>query len=731
MGGIKSKYERIFAQMLIYFVPAFVIISIIVSIFYFIEKSSWLKEIDQNLQIHAEREKIEIKGYFRNVLYDLAFLNERTQLFDLFNESDEELTQKLEKEYAIFIENHPLYQQIRFIDTNGDEIVRVDTIKNQTIICPKENLQNKKDRYYFQESIILEKEQVYISPLDLNVEHGEIEIPFNPMIRLAAPVFDRNGTKRGVVVLNYKSNTFLSKLENHLESGLKTHIQTQLLNNDGFWLHNLNNDLCWGFMLDDRRDFQMSKMNPELWEILNSSDNGQFSNNDGRYSYETIYPINISLENKILNERQLKLPKQQSDYYWKLIAFLPDQYISTYWQNKAITAWIIFLLLTITSFFISFILAKNNLQKKAAESKFKTLYEESMEPIFLLDGINIVSGNPASIKIFGFENEEELKKTNPVELSPEYQPDGQKSSIQAQKILELTHENGSYYFEWKHKIKNGKEFDAMVLLNTIEIDGNKLVQATIRDITELKTAQEKAQEALEMKAKFVSTASHELRTPLTAIKESINVVFSEMTGQINDDQKEFLGIAKRNVDRLARLINDVLDFQKMTAGKMDFVMKANNLNEIIRQVADTMESLMQEKGLTLEMSLADNIKDFNFDSDKITQVLTNLMNNAIKFTDKGSIKISTSIQDRFVITSVEDTGFGIKPEDIARLFKEFEQLETPDDDRKIGGTGLGLAICKKIIEKHNGTIWATSGYRKGTIFSFQLPLENELCQKKS
>ena len=234
-----------------------------------------------------------------------------------------------------------------------------------------------------------------------------------------------------------------------------------------------------------------------------------------------------------------------------------------------------------------------------------------------------------------------------------------------------------------------------------------------------------------MKAKFVSTASHELRTPLTAIKESINIVHSEMTGQINDEQKEFLGIAKENVDRLARLINDVLDFQKMSAGKMDFVMKPNNINDLVKQVALIMKPLTNEKGLYLNMELDDNIKCFNFDSDKIIQVLTNLINNSIKFTDQGGIKITTSIQNQTVITSIEDTGPGIQKKDIPRLFNEFEQLETTDSKRKTGGTGLGLAICKKIIENHNGNIWATSEFGKGTIFNFQLPMEEALCQKES
>lgn len=253
---------------------------------------------------------------------------------------------------------------------------------------------------------------------------------------------------------------------------------------------------------------------------------------------------------------------------------------------------------------------------------------------------------------------------------------------------------------------------------------------SFEDITEVKKAQDRAREAVEAKSRFVSTASHELRTPLTAIKEGINLVYSGMTGELNDEQKEFLEIAKRNVDRLARLINNVLDFQKISAGRMNFVIKPNNINEVVKQIEETMQPWVRDKGLKLEVELDEHIEEFGFDSDKIIQVLTNLVNNAIKFTDHGKIKLSTIKEGKKAVVSVEDTGLGIKYENIPKLFREFQQFETADHNRKTGGTGLGLAICKKIIEGHNGKIWATSEFGVGTTFCFQLPMEDVSCQIK-
>lgn len=374
--------------------------------------------------------------------------------------------------------------------------------------------------------------------------------------------------------------------------------------------------------------------------------------------------------------------------------------------------------------------AEQNL--RASEKKYRSLFDGSNDAIMIaISEKGFISGNPATIKLFGCKDEKEFTSLTPIDLSPEYQPDGTVSSVKAQEMMKIAMEKGSHLFEWTHKRRDNTEFPATVLLTKTEIEGEEVLQATVRDITESKKAEKEMKEAVEMKSKFISTASHELRTPLTSIKEGINMVYTEMTGPLNDDQKEFLGIAKRNVDRLARLINDVLDYQKMTAGRMAFNLQTDSINETVRIVEETMRPLAKEKGLDLIIELDDAVPAVNFDKDKIIQVLTNLVNNAIKFTDTGSVKITTSRSDNSIITSVKDSGCGIKQEDMPRLFQEFEQLATPDSDRKTGGTGLGLAISKKIIESHDGKIWAESDYGKGTTFYFELPVETIPCQIKS
>jgi signal transduction histidine kinase len=272
---------------------------------------------------------------------------------------------------------------------------------------------------------------------------------------------------------------------------------------------------------------------------------------------------------------------------------------------------------------------------------------------------------------------------------------------------------GEGNFESKVEIKTGDELE--VLANSF----NKMASDLKKFIDEVeRTAVEK--EALKIKTKFISMVSHELRTPLMVIKEGIGIVLDGSAGEISADQKLFLETAKRNVDRLHRLINEVLDFAKFKSGKMEFKIVENDINATIKEVADAQEIVAQGKGLYLRTELAPDLGKIEFDCDKTIQVLTNLINNALKFTAQGGITITSAKDGHFVRVAVKDTGEGIKEEDIHKVFQEFQQVGA-EKYGKSGGTGLGLAISKEIIEAHNGKIWVDSKYGVGTEFIFTLP----------
>lgn len=237
-----------------------------------------------------------------------------------------------------------------------------------------------------------------------------------------------------------------------------------------------------------------------------------------------------------------------------------------------------------------------------------------------------------------------------------------------------------------------------------------------KDVTE-----HKYQESLEIKAELIQMVSHELRTPIHSVKEGLSIVLEGLTGEITPEQKEVLSISKRCVDRLVRLVNDVLAFHKLEAGVIEFHMKKESLTRIIEEVEASMRPLVENKNLSLKLALQKDLPEIELDRDKIVQVLTNFLQNAIKFTLQGEITVASSANSREVKVSVKDTGIGIQKKDVPKLFRKFGQLESAKLVAP-GGTGLGLAISKMIVERHQGKVEIESQFKKGSAFSFTLPL---------
>jgi PAS domain S-box-containing protein len=255
----------------------------------------------------------------------------------------------------------------------------------------------------------------------------------------------------------------------------------------------------------------------------------------------------------------------------------------------------------------------------------------------------------------------------------------------------------------------------------LEEKNEKKALIFVEDLTQIKKAEEEERKAIEAKSQFISMVSHELRTPLAVVKEYIDIVQDGTSGGLNAKQQEYLKIARDNVILLTKLVNDFLNYQKLDAGRMDFKMELLSVNGLVEEVARNMSHLAKEKGLEIKITEAKDIPEVVFDRDRIRQVLTNLMANAVKFTDKGEIVITTSSSPNAVCVSVTDTGIGIKKDDMSRLFRTFSQIGGACDSSR-GGTGLGLAISRKIIQAHHGKIEAHSEYGEGSVFSFFLPV---------
>ncbi|UCF85409.1 MAG: PAS domain S-box protein, partial [Desulfobacteraceae bacterium] len=272
--------------------------------------------------------------------------------------------------------------------------------------------------------------------------------------------------------------------------------------------------------------------------------------------------------------------------------------------------------------------------------------------------------------------------------------------------------------------KDGRIIDVDVSLSVFKNPEDEAVRsiAIIRDVTERRKAEEKLKETMEIKSQFISTVSHELRTPLAAMKEGLAIVLDEVAGRINGKQKKFLDIAKRNVDRLENMINDILDFQKLEAEKTGLHIQDNDIKQVILEVHETMVLYAEKNGVVLLFEIADNLPQAKFDRDRIVQVLINLIGNAVKFTPKGGRAcLNVHQRNEELVIRVSDTGVGIPKKELPKIFERFYRAEQQREE--VQGTGLGLSIVHKIVTRHGGRIEVESDIGRGSTFTVFLPLE--------
>lgn len=250
---------------------------------------------------------------------------------------------------------------------------------------------------------------------------------------------------------------------------------------------------------------------------------------------------------------------------------------------------------------------------------------------------------------------------------------------------------------------------------------------------ELQTALVRAEAADKIKSAFLATMSHELRTPLNSIIGFTGIILQGMAGPLNTEQTKQLSMVRGSAKHLLELINDVLDISKIEAGQLEVRAEPFNLIALINRVISLLTPIAEKKGLSLLTSITSDLGDIVSDRRRLEQILINLINNAIKFTEKGNVTITAELLNDFRISenaspasfvklSVADTGMGIKPEDLELLFQPFRQIDS-GLSRMHEGTGLGLAICRRLLELMGGQIYARSVWLKGSEFTVLLPLQ--------
>ncbi|PIU39777.1 MAG: hypothetical protein COT00_05175 [Candidatus Omnitrophica bacterium CG07_land_8_20_14_0_80_50_8] len=318
--------------------------------------------------------------------------------------------------------------------------------------------------------------------------------------------------------------------------------------------------------------------------------------------------------------------------------------------------------------------------------------------------------NPSAEKILGVQKEAKLGRPILDDMRDEL-------------MISLSHESkdqGERVIEFKSKDENVKRIlraSSAVIQNE---NGRTVGMVNIlTDVT-------KQRELDDIKNKFISNLTHELRTPVVAMQKAMTILLGQSgpsAGSLNETQTNFLNIVSRNLTHLGRLVEDLLDVAKIDSGKMRIKIAPSRLDKIINDTCYALDTWAKSKDIKIIKNLDRNFPEIPLDPGKITQVLNNLIGNAIKFTPQnGKITVTSAWHPdgTKVVVSVSDTGTGIAPENIPKLFQRFEQF---GDQQGISGTGLGLSIAKEIVERHGGEIMVQSELKKGSMFTFTLPLK--------
>ncbi|MBE8969205.1 GAF domain-containing protein [Nostocales cyanobacterium LEGE 12452] len=310
------------------FLPLSALVGVVIGTIYYQQvqtdkvllKTNELRKVDLQTKV--------ISGDFHSVVSDLMVVSKQNELERILDGVDGQ-EQALSQEFLLISGYKKLYDQIRFLDQSGKEVVRVNFKQGEPVIVPEEKLQVQAKRYWFNDTLRLNQGQVFVSPLDLNIERGQVEQPLKPMIRFGTPVFDRRGQKRGIVVLNY----FGAKLlDNFNQAFANASSQGMLLNADGYWLKGAKPEDEWGFMFPERKNRTFGTAFPQAWQQISQQESGQFQTAEGMFTFTTVYPL-VEGQKSSTGAGQAFAPSQNQidtkSYHWKIVSRVSPETLTT------------------------------------------------------------------------------------------------------------------------------------------------------------------------------------------------------------------------------------------------------------------------------------------------------------------------------------------------------------------------------------------------------------------
>ncbi len=708
-----------------------------------------LSIVDENHQVNSEEIHTAISSYLEEHNKSVRFVvntppisgivrateNQGTDPLD--NTKLPEWNNRLSKIFTAFLENSTDFYQLRLLDKNGVELLKVINDASKISRVQQAFLQDKSESFYFQEGHKLNPGQIYISNLNLNREFGTIEYPYKPTLRYIVPIYNNQNSLFGYFVANINATNLIEALKSLVSHPLKIIISDQ----DGFTINHFESD--FNYSRDLRPELTVNQLITQIPAQISGfkSQLKQVKDiHNQLYIASKLYePISTLGEGKGLTIHLLT----------------PNSWLEQQYASKRTNFYGYFTLLSLVTLTIIAFLHRSfrrNQLLAEARAESQTIVETSNDGIIVFDKQGqIKKWNHSAASIFMWHNQDVQRSPITQYLSSIDELPGRINEAIKTRQLQI------FKCDWINPYTN-ENHHLLLKINLISVDDpNSNLACTITDQTditnamalikqnneqlekevekrtlELKAAHHKALEASQVKSSFIANISHEIRTPLNGINGALTL----LKNNISDNKlNKFVDMADVSLESLHSLINDILDMSKIEAGKLEIEENMFSLRSKLERQAESLAIKAFDKNLEFFVDTSGiQVEQIKADAHRLTQVINNLINNAIKFTQAGYIMLTaktiTPNQNKLELhIEIKDTGIGINEARQKQLFAPFTQASA-GISAQYGGTGLGLSICKKLVEMMGGEITLLSKPGQGTTMMFYITC-NDWADKPS
>ncbi len=722
-------------QQILFVLPVFIlIIGLMLAIFY-MDKQMRENASKKQLNNAVQQVNRTILNEISQVYADINYLSHQTKAKDVLLGSSDALHNHLCNEYVMFSEQNRRYAQIRILDLTGHEVVRVDRKNGKSFRIPEEKLQDKSSRYYFTAAEKLKPGDIYQSPLDLNVEQGKIEMPWQPMLRFATPITGySNQQVIGYLVLNFDANLMLDRIENQLD-----HLagDFSLINNQGYYLFSTQPVTQWGFMFN-KPDSSIQHSDPPLWAALTDNRNNQeFTLDDDYYAFHKICSLGDCGNHQTANI----LITQAKDLPWYILGKLSKSHMigTFWWQNQ--WPYLIAVLLTLIALYsirtgsrLSYLvqnLSKRENHLQEANQQFEKLINAVPDGLLVVNQSGIIERtNPMIETILGIPTEylvgKEIESLMPENFREKHRAYRQEF-YRSPRRIKVTRNRP---FHYQHP--NGSEVLLEVLIDPFMADNEIKAITLVRDVTAPAVFEEQMRQTQKMEAlgQLTGGIAHDFNNLLGIMLGNLELL--EMDVEEDSKAGKRLGQVKKAAMSAADLTQKLLTISRKKSLEVESV----DLNQLLNELQDMLKRSIKDR-VAIKLNIEDNLPLVAVDPNELTNAMINLaVNSRDAMPEGGTIYLNASEvtlseeytrslpepvpSGEYVLIDITDTGTGIPKELIDKVLEPFFTTK-----EKGKGTGLGLAMIYGFIKQSKGHMRIYSEEGKGTSIHLYLPVNEK------